>query len=101
MLPARRPRSGRGFAADSALTADRSLDNAATIGHYALVPSKRFRTRRETLLVSLMAGATLLAGLTVYALRSANAELGDGPISFWAVFILGLVVVVVPVSFSA
>lgn len=47
-----------------------------------------------------MAGVTLLAGITVYALRSTNAELGDGPISFWGVFISGLVVVVVPVSFS-
>lgn len=60
---------------------------------------KRLRTN-GTLLVSLMAGVTLLDGITVYALRSANAELGDGPISFWGVFISGLVVVVVPVSLS-
>jgi len=48
-----------------------------------------------------MAGATLLAGVTVFALRSAHAELGDGPISFWVVFLIGLVAVVLPVSFSA
>ena len=48
-----------------------------------------------------MAGATLLAGITVFAFRSAHAELGDGPISFWGVFIWGLVAVVLPVSFSA
>lgn len=48
-----------------------------------------------------MAGANLLAGVTVFAFRSANAELGDGPISFWAVFISGLVVVVLPVALSA
>ena len=77
------------------------LASRATTGHDALVPAKPFRVRRQALVVSLMSGATLLAGITVFAFRSAEAELGDGPISFWSVFILGLVVVVLPISFSA
>ena len=44
----------------------------------------------------MMTGLTLAAGVLVLAFRSASAELGDGPIGFAGVLIVGLIVLVFP-----
>jgi len=82
-------------------TARHLLAKSAHTGQSARVSMRRLWAGRQPLQVSLLAGATLSAGVAVFATRSDSAELGDGPISFWAVLVPGLLIVVLPVSLIA
>jgi hypothetical protein len=57
--------------------------------------------RTEALSIACIAALTVTAGVAVLAVRCSRAKLGDGPISFSGVVILGVPLLAVPIAIVA
>lgn len=59
------------------------------------------QSKRAAFAVALMSAGTTLVGVWIFAYRSDHAHLGDGPVPFSSVLTAGLLLVVLPISFTA
>ena len=69
-------------------------DGVASGGYYR-------GSRKAAISAASLSGITVLAGVSVLALRTAHTYIGDGPVPAWGVVLSGVITLVLPIGLSS